>query len=317
MNATILGCGAYGTAIASTLLENKINTTMWNKFPQEINNLKDKYKTINFTTNLKEATQNSDLIIIAIPVNFIEDTIKELKEYYQGQDILIASKGIDTNKNKFAYEIVKDILNIENIGVISGGSFAIDMKNKKVLGLTLGTNTPSIKEKVKQCLENNYTKIQYTTDYIGVSICGSIKNVMAIGFGILDGASYPESSRFLFLTEAIYEIEYLIKKLNGNEKTIMSYAGIDDIMMTCTSSKSRNYTLGRLLGENKSTTEIEKYKNTTTIEGLGTSLSIYNLAKEKNINLPLTNIIYNILYNNQNFNTLINYLETKETNMNY
>ena len=309
MNITILGCGVYGTAIGTTLLENKNNINMWNKFEREIDNLKDKYPTINFTTNMKMAIENSDLIIIAIPVNFIESTIEELKDCYKGQDILIASKGIDTNKNKFAYEIVKDILNIDNIGVISGGSFAIDMQNKKVLGLTLSTTTPSITNKVKKCFENNYIKIQYTNDYIGVSVCGSIKNVMAIGFGILDGASYPESSRFLFLTEAIYEIKNLIKELNGNESTIMSYAGIDDIMMTCTSTKSRNYTLGRLLGENKSKEEIDEYKNTTTIEGLGTALSIYNLTKEKNINLPLTNIIYNILYNNENFNTLINYLE--------
>jgi len=309
MNVTILGCGVYGTAIGNTLLENKVNVTMWNKFDHELNNLKIKYPSINFTTNINEATKNSDLIIVAIPVNFIESTIEELKLYYKGQDILIASKGIDTNKNKFAYEIVKDILNIENIGVISGGSFAIDMQNKKVLGLTLGTTTPSIKEKVKQCLENNYIKIQYTSDYIGVSVCGSIKNVMAIGFGLLDGASYPESSRFLFLTEAIYEIKSLIKELNGDESTIMSYAGIDDIMMTCTSAKSRNYTLGRLLGENKSKEEIEEYKNTTTIEGLGTSQSIYYLAKSKNITLPITNIIYNILYNNEGFNTLITYLE--------
>ena len=89
----------------------------------------------------------------------------------------------------------------------------------------------------------------------------------------------------------------------------MTYAGIDDIMMTCTSQKSRNYTLGRLLGENKPSKDIEEYKNNTTIEGLGTSLSIYKLTKEKNINLPITNIIYNILYKNQNFNTLIEYLK--------
>lgn len=313
MNVSILGCGVFGTAIATTLLENKINVNMWNKFQKELDKLKEQteYKEINFSTNIEESTKDSDLIIIAIPINFIENTLKELKPYYKGQDILIASKGIDTINNKFAYEIVEDVLNITNIGVISGGSFAIDMKNKKVLGLTLGTTTPSITSKVKLCLENNYTKIQYTRDCIGVSVCGSIKNVMAIGFGILDGASYPESSRFLFLTEAIYEIKHLIKELNGNADTIMSYAGLDDIMMTCTSSKSRNYTLGRLIGENKSIEEINNYKNTTTIEGLGTSKSIYNLAKEKNINLPITNIIYNILYNNSDYNNLIKYLENK------
>lgn len=309
MNVTVLGCGVYGMAIASTLLENKINVTIWNKFQHEIDNIKDNYKDITFTTNLEQSILNTDLIIVAIPVNFIESTILELKPYYKEQDIIIASKGIDTKNNKFAYDIVKDILNINNIGVISGGSFAIDMQNKKPLGLTLGTTTTSIKEKVKKYLENDYIKIQYTNDIVGVSICGSIKNVMAIGFGILDGANYPESSRFLFLTEAIYEISYLIEQLKGDKSTIMSYAGIDDIMMTCTSSKSRNYTLGSLIGQNKSIEEIDNYKSNTTIEGLGTSKSIYNLTKEKNINLPLTNIIYNILYNNEDYNTLIKLLK--------
>lgn len=308
MNITILGCGLYGQAIATTLLENNINVTMWNKFQNEIDAIKENYKTINFTTNLKESIYNTDLIIIAIPVNFIESTMTDLKPYYNNQDIVIASKGIDTNNNEFAYEIVKNILNIENIGVLSGGSFAIDMQNKMPIGLTLATKTKSIKEKIKQSLENYYTNIQYTKDIIGVSICGSIKNVIAIGFGILDGSNYPESSKFLFLTESIYEITKLIELLNGEKETIMSYAGIDDIMMTCTSSKSRNYSLGKLIGENKSITEINNYKNTTTIEGLGTSKSLYNLCKEKNINLPITTTIYNILYNNENYISLINHI---------
>lgn len=309
MNVTILGFGVYGQAIATTLLENNVNVAVWNRYQNEIDNQKNNYPEIKFTTNMEESIKDTELIIIAIPVNFIEETILKLKTVYQHQDILIASKGIDTKNNKFAYEIIEDILNTKNIGVISGGSFAVDMKNKKVLGLALGTTTNTITTKVKKCLENSYIKIQYTNDIIGVSVCGSIKNVMAIGFGILDGADYPESSRFLFLTKAIYEIQDLIKKLNGNESTVMSYAGLDDIMMTCTSAKSRNYTLGRLIGENSSKEEIDNYKKTTTIEGLGTSKSIYSLAKEKNIDLPITNIIYNILYNNQDFNTLIECLK--------
>ena len=90
------------------------------------------------------------------------------------------------------------------------------------MGLTLGTTSQSLITKVKKALENKYLKIQYTSDLIGVEICGAIKNVMAIGFGILDGANYPESSRFLFLTEAIYEINKLIKELNGKNNTIMT-----------------------------------------------------------------------------------------------
>ena len=135
MNITILGAGIYGQAIATALLENSINVTIWNKFQNELDNIKDEYPTTNLTTNLETSIKNTDLIIIAIPINFIESTLESLKPYYNNQDILIASKGIAEKSNKFAFEIVKDILNINNIGIISGGSFAIDMKNKKILFL--------------------------------------------------------------------------------------------------------------------------------------------------------------------------------------
>lgn len=313
MNITILGCGAYGTALAHMFKENNCNIKMWNKFEDVFPNLKKELPNIEFTTDMKESLENTELIVIAIPIAFLDDVAIELSKFYKNQDILIASKGININDGLFANQIIEKHIKINNIGAISGGTFAIDMKSKKVMGLTLGTTSQSLITKVKNALENKYLKIQYTSDLIGVEICGAIKNVMAIGFGILDGANYPESSRFLFLTEAIYEINKLIKELNGKNNTIMSYAGIDDIMMTCTSSKSRNYTLGKLLGENKDQDTIEEYKKNTTVEGLGTALAIHNLCEKINLKLNICNIIYNILYNNENSITLIKYLEEKES----
>ena len=313
MNITILGCGAYGTALAHMFKENNCNIKMWNKFEDVFPNLKKELPNIEFTTDMKESLENTELIVIAIPIAFLDSVAIELSKYYKNQDILIASKGININDGLFANQIIEKHIKINNIGAISGGTFAIDMKSKKVMGLTLGTTSQSLITKVKNALENKYLKIQYTSDLIGVEICGAIKNVMAIGFGILDGANYPESSRFLFLTEAIYEINKLIKELNGKNNTIMSYAGIDDIMMTCTSSKSRNYTLGKLLGENKDQDTIEEYKKNTTVEGLSTALAIHNLYEKINLKLNICNIIYNILYNNENSITLIKYLEEKES----
>ena len=313
MNITILGCGAYGTALAHMFKENNCNIKMWNKFEDVFPNLKKELPDIEFTSNMKESLENTELIVIAIPIAFLNDVAIELSKFYKNQDILIASKGININDGLFANQIIEKHIKINNIGAISGGTFAIDMKSKKVMGLTLGTTSQSLIIKVKKALENKYLKIQYTSDLIGVEICGAIKNVMAIGFGILDGANYPESSRFLFLTEAIYEINKLIKELNGKNNTIMSYAGIDDIMMTCTSSKSRNYTLGKLLGENKDQDTIEEYKKNTTVEGLSTALAIHNLYEKINLKLNICNIIYNILYNNENSITLIKYLEEKES----
>lgn len=313
MNITILGCGAYGTALSCMARENKCNIKMWDKFDTNFLSLKTKYPDITFTTNLEESIKNTDLIIIAIPIAFLKDTLVELKIYYKNQDILIASKGINIEDGLFASQIIEKYLNPNNIGAISGGTFAVDMLEKKVMGLTLGTKSKNLQNKVKKCLQNRYLKIQYTNDIIGIQICGAIKNVMAIGFGILDGAKYPESTRFLFLTEAIYEINKLIIELNGDDKTIMSYAGIDDIMMTCTSNKSRNYTLGKMIGENIITEEINNYKKNTTIEGLGTAKAIKTLCKEKQINLEICNILYEILYNNQDKDSLIKYLEEKES----
>lgn len=309
MKVTILGCGVYGLALAKTFLNNGNKVAMWSKFQKEVDNLNNEYPELSFNTDMATATLESDLIVIAIPVAFLEETMLVLKKCYLGQDILIASKGIDTKKQRFAYEIVEEYLETAQIGVISGGTFAVDMADMKVMGLTLGTKAKRIQEKVKSSLENNFLKIQYVDDLVGVSVCGAIKNVMAIGFGMLDGANYPPSSRFLFLTRAIYEINDFIKKLGGSENTIMSYAGIDDIMMTCTSSQSRNYTFGRMIGEEVSKEEIEDYKNKTTIEGLGTAKAIYLLSQNKKIALPLSNIIYDILYNNKSHLELIKHLE--------
>ena len=307
MNISILGYGVYGKALAGVFLEKETNkVSVWNKFEHEFDK---KYVKINFTTNLGSAVKDADLIVIAIPVAFLDETIASLKEVYEEQDILIASKGIEIDSGLFAYEIVRKYLGNVPVGVISGGTFAGDMVNKKIMGITLGTKYDSIKDKVKASFETNYLKVQYIDDIVGVSVCGSIKNVMAIGFGLLDGAKYPPSSRFLFLTKAIYEIRDLIKELGGNESTVLTYAGIDDIMMTCTSVESRNYSLGNLIGKNSTREEIEDYKSKTTIEGLGTSKAIYKLARDKNIKLPLSEVIYKILYEDKDINELIKILE--------
>ena len=311
MNVTILGCGVFGLALASTFLDKNNRVCIWSKFENEVSSYKEKYLTLNFTTDLEEAVKMADLIVIAIPVPFIKDTMIELSKFYNGQDIIIASKGIDIDSKKFSYEIVRDCLGNIPIGVISGGTFANDMASKKVMGITLATNFNSIKDKIKNGFETNFLRVQYIDDIIGTSICGAIKNVMAIGFGMLDGANFPPSSKFLFLTEAIYEIRDLIVALGGTDTTIMSYAGIDDIMMTCTSVESRNYTLGSMIGKKLSSEEIDIYKKNTTIEGLSTSEAIYNLAKDKNIELPISEVIYKILYKNADINELVNILKTR------
>jgi len=312
MNISIIGTGAYGQALASMFLEKQNKITMWSKFEKEIEFIKQNQNSnnkINYTTNMQKAIENSDLIVIAIPVSYITETTIEIKKYYTNQNILVASKGIEQHTNKFAINIIKKQIKTKNIGVISGGTFAKDMIKKEPMGLTLATKSNKLKNIVMKTLKNKHLKIQTTKDITGVELCGSVKNIMAIASGIIDGLNYGDSTKFLFITKAIYEIQYLITEFNGNKKTILTYAGIDDIYMTCSSTNSRNYTLGKLIGQNISKEELEDYKSKTTIEGLYTTKSIYDLLNERQINCPLIKIIYNILYKNDSPTKIIDYLE--------
>lgn len=309
MDVTILGSGAFGLSLGKCFFIKHHHVKIWSKFETEVNSLKDKYAQFQFTSNLKEAIYDADIIVIAIPIEFIKDTLQLLKKYYHKGIILIASKGIEVSSSNFAYQMVENILPNVPYGVLSGGTFAKDMMNGYVMGITLATHYSEVVSMVKNGLDSKSLRVEVSKDIIGVSICGAVKNVMAIGFGILDGAGYPESSRFLFLTEAILEIKSFIKKLGGDEATILSYAGIDDIMMTCTSSESRNYTLGKMMGQKLSRGVIQEYRSTTTVEGLGTSKAIFSLLKEREIDSPLIQIIYQITYEDLDIHELIHYLE--------
>ena len=140
----------------------------------------------------------------------------------------------------------------------------------------------------------------------------SIKNVIAIAAGILDGLGYPESTQAMFITESLHDIKELIKKLDGDKKTILSYAGFGDLLLTATSKKSRNFSYGYLIGSGRSKEEIDDYVKNTTIEGLYTIQSIYKLLKDKRVKIPIIDLIYDILERGKNPNSLYDFLINKD-----
>ena len=320
MKIAIIGTGAYGLALGSMFSLNNNDIIMWSKFENEVNDLKtnrnfkgiDLPKNIKYTTDMELCIKKSDLIVIAIPVAFIKSTIEGLKKYYHNTPILIASKGIEQNTNLFAIDIIKNNMNVKEIGVIAGGTFATDMLKREPMGLTLATSSNNLKNIVLNTLENKYLKIQTTKDILGVEICSSVKNIMAIASGIIDGLNYGQSTKYLFITEAIYEIRNLINLFGGNKKTIFTYAGIDDICMTCSTANSRNYTLGKIIGEGKSKEEINKYIESTTIEGLYTLKSIKKLLRNKKIKMPIIDLIYDIIINDKEPSELKRFLIEKD-----
>ncbi|MBQ2639478.1 MAG: NAD(P)H-dependent glycerol-3-phosphate dehydrogenase [Bacilli bacterium] len=321
MKIGILGCGAYGLAL-SNILKKDNNILMWTKFSEEKENLEknrsnDKvlpgYKlddSIKVTTDLEYCIKDSDLLIIVIPILFLEETVISMKPYINNHNILIATKGI-TSDGLLAHDVIENNLNTKNVGVLSGPTFAIDLVSNNIAGFTIASKSKSIDNIVDKVFIQDNLKIEYISDLVGTEICGSIKNVLAISAGILSGLRSNESGQAMVLTEMINEIKYIIEKLGSDSNTILSFAGIGDILLTCTSTKSRNFSLGKLIGEGKSKEEIKKYLENTTVEGVYTLKAMKKLLDNNSIKSDDVDVIYNVVFNNRNPKDLLTYYVNK------
>jgi glycerol-3-phosphate dehydrogenase (NAD(P)+) len=195
---------------------------------------------------------------------------------------------------------------------MSGPSFAIDMAKNNPVGLSLASHSKKAIKAIKDVLENDTLKLRETTDLIGVQICGSVKNIIAVAAGMLDGLGYPESTQSFLITEALNDIKNLIGALGGNPKTITSFAGVGDLLLTCTSTKSRNFTFGRVIGLGATKEEKESHLKQNTVEGYYTLKSIYKLIKNKKIKMPIIDLIYKIVMNDEDPKLLISFLVNKK-----
>ncbi len=325
MKIAIIGTGAYGLSLALMFNENNCDIMMWTKLELELDELQTKRsnervlpgikipENIRFTNNMKIAIADRDLIVIAVPATYIDDISNELKNHItKDQHICIATKGIENDTCLFVNDVLQKYIKTKKVAVISGPSFAIDIAKKVPIGLSLGTANKKTENILKKTLQNKYLKLRVTNDILGIEICGSIKNVIAIAAGMLDGLGLPESTQAMFITESLHDIKELINALGGDGKTILSFAGFGDLLLTCTSTKSRNFSFGKMIGENQPKELIEKYKKSTTIEGLYTLKSIHKLLKHKKVDIPIIDLIYDIVFNGHDCSNLQTFLINKK-----
>ena len=322
MKVAILGSGAYGLALASRLLMNQNDIEMWTYSKEQKKELVETRtssklpnykipKEIKITTSMKKAVNNSKIIIIAVPAFAVDDISKQLAKYIKStQHILIATKGIEQDTCKFLTDVVLDYINTNKLAIISGPTFAVDIIKDVPIGLSIGTTNELTRKTIIQAFANPKTKLRPTLDIIGIEICGAIKNVMAIASGMLEGMNVPDSTKALFLTETLNDIKEIIDVLGGNKKTILSFAGFGDILMTCTSQNSRNFTFGKMLGSGKKEEAI-KYRENTTIEGLYTLKSIQKLLQNTGACIPIIDLIYDIIYNEKSNEEMLKFLIEK------
>ncbi len=320
MNITIIGTGIYGLSLAFNMTNH--NILMWSENPKLVSNFNKNHtlksiinkpipNNISLTNNLEDIT-SADIIIIATSAKYISNICLEMKPFYNKSiPICLASKGLDLNTGSFLSDIIKDILKPKNISIISGPTFAIDLINKEPCSLSISSNNLKTSNLIKSIFDNNI-KLRTNNDIYGTELCGSIKNVIAIAAGILEGLGYNESTRAFLITEALHDIKELLEKLECNPKTILSYAGIGDLILTCNSKKSRNYQYGILLGKKEPKKKITNYLTNNTTEGYDTLIAIKKLIKNRHINIPIITIIYDIVINNKNPELLSEFLIHKD-----
>lgn len=325
MKVAVIGTGAYGLALAKSLTKKDNQIIVWSENEDKINEVKKTGmiqsvlpnvklpKELKYTNSLEEAVYNQDLILIVVATKYVGDISKKIKSYLsKNTHVCICSKGIDIASCNFVSEVFyKYNPRHKRLAIISGPSFAIDILNSEPVALTVASKSFRTIETVQKALVSDTLKLRSTSDLIGIQICGSIKNIVAIASGIITGLGYSDSTRAFLITESLHDIKELISGLGGNKKSILSYAGVGDLLLTCTSVKSRNYSYGILIGAKKYQ-EANNYLNTTTVEGYYTLKSIYKLIKRKKIKIPIMDLMYKIIMNNDNPELIIEFLINKK-----
>ncbi len=325
MKITIMGTGAYSLGIAKLLSKDKNKEIMlWTenedtlKEFRETHQVKRIFEDVVFDDNIKitgsfeEAMQNTNLIFMIPAAKYIKSTAENIKPYYHNTPICIASKGIDEATLSPLSVLVKNILHTNNICVISGPTFAIDLIHEEPAALAIAGYNKKCTNFIKSTLENDTLKLRVSSDIIGIQLCGSIKNIIAIAAGILKGLGYSESTQAFLINESLHDMKNIIYALGGKRKTILSFAGIGDLLLTCSSPKSRNYSFGYVIGSTKNKKEIDKYLKENTVEGYYTLNSIYLMLNKKGVSIPLITLIYNIVCEGMNPSMLASFLISKK-----
>ena len=325
MKISVIGLGMYSLAISKMLAKKENNKIMiWTENNAKYEEYKktkkvasvydtEMSKNIKVSNLLEEVLKDAELIYIITASKYVDIITKKMKEFYNPDvPICIASKGIEESREELLSNIVKDNLKTKNIAVISGPTFAVDIINNEPVALALASKSNKAKEYVLNTLANDTLKLRPSKDMIGIQMCGATKNVIAIASGILSGLGYSNSTQSFLINESLHDIKDIIKIFGGKPKTILSFAGVGDLMLTCTSTKSRNFSFGFTIGSTKDPKKINEYLVNNTVEGYNTLEVIYKMLNKRGTPIDLITTIYNIVYNEEDPNTLASFLITKK-----
>ena len=315
----IIGAGAWGTTIAKLLSDKNSNVILWAKEIQVKKDIEkfrinktflDKIKlkkSLKITNDLDDL-RNLDFLFIVVPTQYIQMTLKPLKKIINKNCILInCSKGIDIKTTSLISEVISKLLPHNKIAVMSGPNFALEIALGKPTASLIAATKLSDAKQIANLISSKTFRPYLSTDIIGAQICGAMKNVYAIGCGIIVGKNFGENAVASVIARSFAEIKSVGRKLDVQSETLSGLSGLGDLFLTCSSKKSRNFSLGFDLAKGKKLGDILENKKTIA-EGAYTVKAIKKLGTKLKLSLPLNDAIYKILYQEKSINKIISEL---------
>ena len=311
MNLTFLGSGSFGTALAVIFSNYDFKIKMFDRNMDVVNGINEKRKNIKYlknihipekiiaTNDINDAINNSDIIFFAVPSHAVREISKQIKDKIDSKSVIVClSKGIEQDTHKRLSEILEEELPHNPIVILYGPSHAEEIALRKPTALVSTSKDMKFAELIRDTLSNDVLRIYTNSDIVGVEIGGSMKNVIALAIGIITGMGYGDNSSAAIITRSLQDIVKMGVSLGGKLETFFGLTGIGDLIVTCLSEHSRNRKCGLLIGKGMKLDEAIKEIG-MVVEGINACKIFYEIAKEKNIEVPIIESLYEVLFNNK------------------
>ncbi|CDZ74967.1 Glycerol-3-phosphate dehydrogenase [NAD(P)+] [Peptoniphilus sp. ING2-D1G] len=322
MKISVLGGGSWGTAIAKLLKYNEHDVEFYIRDEAVVNDVNTNNENSKYlpgvdllglkaTYNIYDAIKNAEAIVLGVPTNSIRGLLNQIKHEIDENVIIVnLAKGIEVETLYRVSEISEQILPNNVFVALSGPSHAEEVGKNIPTAVTVSSKNHEIAKKIQHAFVSKYFRVYTNDDLIGVEISGALKNIIALAAGMSDGLGYGDNTKAALATRGIYEISKLGIKLGARLQTFNGLAGIGDLIVTCTSMHSRNRRAGILIGKGISVKDVNAQIG-QVVEGIKTTKSAYYLSKKHSISMPITEKLYEVIYENLDPKVAVNDLMTR------
>lgn len=305
---SFLGAGSWGTALAIMLAKNGHSVTLWSAVDAEVKMLseyrehKDRLpgvklpETVVVTNNLEQACKGYDLIVFSVASPYVRDIAGKAAGFLpEGQRIVNVAKGIEDNTFKTLRDIICEEIPGADVSVLSGPSHAEEVSIDMPTTVVVGSKNEKSAVFIQEIFMNDTFRVYISPDITGIELGGSIKNVIALAAGVCDGLGFGDNTKAALITRGIAEIARLGVAMGGKLETFGGLSGIGDLIVTCTSSHSRNHNAGYLIGKGRTMKEAMDEVN-QVVEGVYSAKAAYGLAKKYNVSMPIVEQVNKVLF---------------------